>query len=574
MPKNKKPAQRKASTKKAPAKTQTARAPKCKTKIIQSNMTKKASHNSGDPFSSGNTVGNQQITVNFASEQGRRGQEIASLASGPIATSIVNMTVARRRSRHAVLTNAYAKRGIDILVSNVVGEGHNLISLAPKKIGEVENDFSEQVEELWEEWSEQVDVTGKLNFAAFERLAFRSMIEGGDSFVRLRTRRPEDGLAVPLQLQMFESEQVPAHKNEVFNNDRILAGIQFSPLGEIKFYHMYRSHPGDFTLAQDVQNTINTTPVPAQEVIHLHDVRRPNEVRGLPVLSQSLIQLSDLDTYMDAELVRKKAAALIGGFIRQPDGDLDKNPFITVEGTDENEDYHIEPMEPGSFPVLPPGYEVSFSNPADVGPHFNDFLKQQLMMVAAALNITFEQLTGDTSDANERTIRATMLEFKRIAQQYQNAILAHQFCRNVFNKWFDLALLSGALTIPEGMTMRQARKVKWASDPWEYLNPLQEVNVEIKKVRAGIKSRTEVIRESGRDPEEVEQMIIDEREREKENGLVFDTNPEAVSLSGVVQTTDPTDNFMTEEEKEERAEKDIITDEPPQLAKGKEAANE
>ena len=261
----------------------------------------------------------------------------------------------------------------------------------------------------------------------------------------MRTRRPEDGLVVPLQLQLFESEQVPVTKNEVFNNDRILAGIQFGPLGDIKFYHMHRSHPGDFTLARDVQQTINTTPIPAEQVIHLHDVRRPNEVRGLPVLSQSLIQLSDLDRYLDAELVRKKAAALIGGFIHRPVDQIDGNPFVTIDGEEENEDVHIEAMEPGSFPILPPGYDVRFSDPADVGPNFKEFLKQQLLMIAASVNVTFEQLTGDAGAVNERTIRATMLEFKRIAQQYQNAVLVHQFCRRVFDRWFDLAVLSGAL---------------------------------------------------------------------------------------------------------------------------------
>jgi len=524
------------TTKKSPPRAeavQSIRSPRTKTKIIQSKMTKSMS--SGDPFSMGGGSPSQ-ITVNFASEQGRRAGEVFGLGSGPIATSIVNMTVARRRSRHAVLTNPYAKRAIDILVSNVVGEGHRLIAMTG------DEEFNEQVEDLWELWSEQVDVSGKLNFAALERLAFRSMIEGGDAFIRMRTRRPEDGLVVPLQLQVFESEQVPVTKNESFNNDRILAGIQFGPLGNIKFYHMHKSHPGDFTLAQDLQKTIGTTPVQASEVIHLHDVRRPNEVRGLPVLSQSLIQLSDLDRYMDAELVRKKAAALIGGFIHQPIDQIDKNPFLSVQGEGVDEDFHIEPMEPGSFPILPPGYDVRFSSPADVGPNFKEFLKQQLMMVAIAVNVTFEQLTGDASSVNERTIRATMLEFKRIAEQYQNAILVHQFCRVVYKRWFELAILSGSLTLPAGMSMQKAMKHKFVADPWEYLNPLQEVNVEIKKVRAGFKSKTEVIRESGRDPKEVEAMIIAERESDKKNGLVFDTNPQSVSGSGVAQAFDPADD--------------------------------
>lgn len=517
---------------------------------LESNMTKQSS--ATDPFNMGNSASSAQVTVNFASEQGRRGAEVLGLGSGPIATSIVNMTVARRRSRHAALTNAYAKRAVDVLVSNVVGSGHKLMPMSGDEA------FDREVLDLWEEWSHEVDVTGKMNFSSMEALAFRSMLEGGDCFVRMRTRRPSDNLPVPLQLQLYESEQVPVTKNENIGNSRILAGIQFGPLGNVEFYHMYRSHPGDFTLSKEAVPSLQTVAISPDAIVHLHDVRRPNEVRGLPVLSQSLIQLSELDRYMDAELVRKKAASLIGGFIRKPNDDVDSNPFVSVEGREdpENEDVHIEAMEPGTFPILPPGYDVSFSDPADVGGNFEVFMRQQLLMIAAAVNITYEQLTGDVSDVNDRTIRATMLEFKRMAENYQRHVLVHQFCRKIYNRWFDLAVLSGALTLPNGMPLRQAKKAKWAADPWEYLNPLQEVNVDIKKIRAGLKSRTECTREWGNDPVEVERQIIDERQREKDAGLIFDSNPEAVSLAGIAQNIDPTDNLMTEEEKIELLEEE------------------
>ena len=270
----------------------------------------------------------------------------------------------------------------------------------------------------------------------------------------------------------------------------------------------------------------------------MHDIRRPGEVRGLPVLSAALIALSDLDRYLDAELVRKKAAALIGGFIRQPADMIGLNPFVT-DGDDEDEEVHIEDMEPGTFPILPPGYEVSFSDPADVGINFREFMKQQLFMISASLNITFEQLTGDYAGSNERTVRAAGLEFKRLVIQYQNTNMKHQLCRRVFQRWFRQALISGALTIPAGMTERQAMKVRWIADPWGFLNPLQEVNTQIAEVRAGLTPRSEIILRSGKIPEEVDRQIIQERQREKDNDLTYTTNAGVVSNAGVVQSTDP-----------------------------------
>ena len=190
-----------------------------------------------DPFALGGGAGLVESQVAFASEQGSRGQEVLGLGSGPITTSLVNMTVARRRSRHAVLTNPYAKRAVDVIVSNVVGSGHRLISEAP------DPEFKKQVEDLWEEWQSEASSDPGLDYSGVEAMAFRSMLEGGDSFVRMRTRRDEDGMTVPLKLQVFESEQVPVHKNESTGAQPIVGGIQFDALGQPIFYHMHQNHP-------------------------------------------------------------------------------------------------------------------------------------------------------------------------------------------------------------------------------------------------------------------------------------------------------------------------------------------
>jgi len=511
--------------------------------IIHSKIPKAAMEN--DPFVFGHNTNPTSNMPSFASELGRRGAEVIGLGTGPTSTSIINSTVARKRSRFAILTNAYASRGIDIMVSNVVGSGHRMLSLAPDKT------FKKQVEDLFNKWKNKAETSGKLNWGAFEALAFRSMIEGGDCFIRMRVRRPEDNLPVPLQLQIYESEQVPVTKNELNGANKIIAGIQFDALDRASFYHMYRNHPGEFSIMLANQGgNQETIMVPAAEIIHLHDVKRPNEIRGLPILSQALIKLSDLDKYMDAELVRKKACALIGGFIKEPaDGNNALNPFIGDEtGQDKESEVHIEALEPGSFPVLPSGYEVSYSSPADVGQNFQIFLKQQLMMIAASLNLTFEQLTGDMSNVNDRSLRANLLEFKRIATNYQENVLVHQLCNTIFAKWFDLAIISGALKIPEGMSDEDARKVKWIADPWPYMNPQQEVNTNISEVRAGFKSRSEIITERGGIPEDVDAQIKQDKEREKENDLIYTTNAEILSDSGVAHSTDPSGNIKDIEE--------------------------
>lgn len=496
----------------------------------------------GEPFqiASGGFFGQPD----FALMTGRRGPETRGLNTGPATTSILNGIVARQRSRFAVLASPFAKRSVDILVSNVVGSGFSLISEAPDK------EFKRKVESLWQKWGLVADTTGQLSFAGLTSLAYRSCIEGGDCFSRFRNRRAVDNLPVPLQLQLIESEQVPLFKNEKKGAHNIIAGIQFDVTGKPVIYHMFPNHPGDFLTVEGV--AAETVAVPASEILHIHEVRRPSDVRGMPALSQMLIRLSDFDRYMDSEMMRKKAAALIGGFITEPHDSQDLNPMITGLSDNNQEEVVIEAFEPASFGILPPGFDVKFSNPADVGANFEVFLKWQLRTVASSMNLTFEQLTGDLTDVTDRTLRATLLEFKRIITATQKNIIVFQFCQPVFDRFFDTAIISGALDIPAGLSEEDARKVRWIADPWKHLHPQQEIIAETMEVRGGFKTRSESLIERGKDPDEVDNRFAEDKERQSNLDLVFDTDVEEVSRAGVAHSVERlTKAFDTDDMEEE-----------------------
>ena len=76
----------------------------------------------------------------------------------------------------------------------------------------------------------------------------REMFVAGECFVRLRPRRAEDHLPVPLQLQLLQSEMLPFEKTETASSgNRIRCGIEFDVIGRRVAYHFRRRHPGDST---------------------------------------------------------------------------------------------------------------------------------------------------------------------------------------------------------------------------------------------------------------------------------------------------------------------------------------
>jgi lambda family phage portal protein len=180
-------------------------------------------------------------------------------------------------------------------------------------------------------------------------------------------------------------------------------------------------------------------------------------------------------------------------------------------------------LEPGTMQFLDPGEDVKFSSPADVGGTYEAFIKQQLRATAVGLGISYEMLTGDLSSVNYSSIRAGLVEFRRKCGMLQHNLIAFQLCRPVWNRWLELAILSNAIKIPNDPSFSL---VKWIPPGFAWVDPQKEINSQLNAVKAGFKSRTEVISEFGYDIEEIDDEIQKERQREKDMHLIFSSNPQ------------------------------------------------
>ncbi len=437
---------------------------------------------------------------------------------GAVAALAFTQNELRAKSRDLVRRNAWAAAGVEAFVSNAIGTGIKPQSMLPDQAER------EAIHSLWWDWCEAADAAGLTDFYGLQALACRAMLEGGECLVRLRYRRPEDGLPVGLQLQLLEPEHLPATLNqELASGDVIRAGIEFDKLGRRVAYHLYRSHPGDGSLTpMSGTGGIDTVRVPASEIIHLFRPLRPGQIRGEPWLARALVKLNELDQYDDAELVRKKTAAMFAGFITR----LSPEDNLMGEGLPDASGAALAGLEPGTMQILEPGEDVKFSQPADVGASYAEFLRMQFRAVAAAMGITYEMLTGDLTQVNYSSIRAGLLEFRRRCEAIQHGVIVHQLCRPIWRAWMEQAVLEGALTLP-GFSRRRREylSAKWIPQGWQWVDPQKEFNAMVTAIRAGLQSRSEAISAFGYDAEDINREIAADNQRADELGLVFDSDP-------------------------------------------------
>jgi len=415
------------------------------------------------------------------------------------------------RSRELVVTNGYAANACEAYAANLVGDG-----IKPSSLIE-DGELRDKVQQLWLAWTHEADADGLTDFYGLQAMIAREMFVAGECFVRIRPRRAEDGLLVPMQLQLLQAEMLPFEMTKTTpSGNPIRCGIEFDLIGRRVAYHFRRRHPGDST---DRNSAIpETTRVPAEDVLHIYRPIDAGQIRGLPHVAPAMVRLFLLDQYDDAELDRKKTAAMFAGFITKNAPE----EALMGEVEDEGTGIGIASLEPGTLQVLLPGEDIKFSSPADVGGGYEAFQYRTLLAISASVGLPYHLVTGDVRQANYSSLRAELVEFRRRIGQLQHGVLAHQFCRPVWQRWLETAALSGALKLPD---MAKAKPVHWIPPRWDWVDPLKDIQAQLLGINAGLMSRRKAVEATGYDIEEIDRENAADAERAANLGLIYSTSP-------------------------------------------------
>lgn len=446
-----------------------------------------------------------------AAGQGRRLIGWNPGASGPVKTIESGQATLRNRARDAARNEPIAAAIIRSWVSSLVGAGITCRS-------NLDPDMRHALDALWRDWLPQADADGACgDFYGLQSLAVRSFIESGEVFIRLRPRLPIDDLVVPLQVQILESDMLPAIDRLAENGNEIIQGIEINAIGQRVAYHFLKAHPGDGR-----GDTSSTTRVAAEYVSHVFAPERPGQLRGVSVLAPILASLKNLGDFIDATAERAKLSNLLVGFVTRPpsSGDATIDP---VTGRSVNPDYDGTPMaglEPGTMQELMPGESVTFSDPPQPGADFAEFVRTQISQIAAGVGgMPTEYLTGDLRDVSDRTLRVSLNEWRRVCESVQWQIIIPKVCAFVRNAWADAAVMAGVLTGDEG---RAAKLCEWTPPRHRHLHPTQDVQGLKLEIDAGLRSRSSVISEYGYDAIDVDAERAGDATREAELGLSSD----------------------------------------------------
>lgn len=417
----------------------------------------------------------------------------------------------RDRSRDLTRNNPHAAKALSSWVANIVGDGIMPRIRDPK------------LKALWQKFERECDADGQLNWYAMQTLAAREMIESGEVLARRRRRRSTDALAVPLQVQLLESDFIDSSKSgDTLGGNLAINGVEFNGIGQRVAYWLFAQHPGN-SFASFLTRA-NSAPIPAADIAHVYEKQR-TQTRGVPWCSPIIRAARDLDDYEFAEGVRKKIASSVVGVVTGFD-DNEAERGVAPQVVDANGKV-IEKFSPGMFAYARGGKQITFNTPgADGG--YADYKKMSLKTIAAGYRLPYELLSGDLSDVNYSSIRAGLVEFRRLVTAMQWQVFIPGFCQKVWDWFTEAAFLAGHIPNP-------VVEVEWSAPKFEWVDPYKDVLADILAIRAGIRTWPEVVGETGRDPEQVLAEIIEWFGKFDAGNVVLDIDPRNTAKSGAVQ---------------------------------------
>ncbi len=442
----------------------------------------------------------------------------ASLASE---TEFINRTLRyqlrtlRARSRQLSLNNAYGKKFAKMVVDNLCGPAPFILQAKVKTArGKLDDMANKRIEAAWKSWTRrgQCEITGLWSLNAVWKLIARIWAVDGEVVIR-KYRGPEYGKH-GFVLQIIDSDRLDDQKNKKLpGGGAIHMGIEYDAVQRPLAYHILRRKPAEWEHGY----TREADRIPAREILHLYLPEHAEQGRGVPWMYAAMMELVHLGAFEEAAVIAARVGASQMGVIQSPDG----GENLVGDSADAKGNPQID-AEPGTFPMLPPGYEIAGWNPkypdAAVGP----FLKSCLRGVAAGLDVAYHNLANDLESVNYSSGQIGEMGERDAWMGLQNFMIEHA-CQPIYDEWLEMQILTSQLQFEHGN--ERYLDVRFQGRRWTPIDPQKHITSNIEAINAGLKSRTRVVAETGEDFEDVVEELAQEQALLKQKNVSTATTP-------------------------------------------------
>lgn len=435
----------------------------------------------------------------------------------------------RSRGRQLGQNNDYARKFRGMVGNNIIGPGGIRLQVKVEDSpGKPDNLANDAIEQGWADWSQACDVTGQMSLRDMCENLVEGLPSDGEFLVR-EVRGADARNRFNFALQVIDVDRIDTTFNGQHGGNTVIMGVEVDSYRRPLALHLFAAHPNDGT-----RTGRQRVRVDASEVLHKFRIERAEQMRGIPWMAPGMLSMHHLGAFKLAALLAAEHGANHYGFFKQGI-DAAPGPAIGVAETDGDAAVQIAASQPGVYDTLPVGYEFQPHESKYPEAYFEPFVQTTLQRIASGWRVAYHSLANNLEGVSFSSIRSGTLEERDRWMADQEWFIG-AFMEPVFQAWLQMALLSGAITMPNGSALPAAKiakfsKHEWQPRRWEWVDPKTDMEAKILSVRAGLMAPQDLSAAMGYDFEDTLKAIKAAQELAEKYGVTltaYESTPGAV----------------------------------------------
>lgn len=389
----------------------------------------------------------------------------------------------RNRGYEAYDNNAIAKTLADVEAENVIGDGLNFhpTSSSPE--------WNKEAKDRYYRWLDECDLTGSRSGADLQRTIWTlSRVAGDIGWILVA-----DGDESRIQLVPAENIATPDGKYQ----DDIYDGIRFDRVGRATEFYV---------LSADERGQREFKPIAARDFVFLPHFTKTNQGRGVTCYMTIFEELAEFDKYRGGVATAAWLGTIFGLVIKQENAGRTVAGLDTVLGSQGDQRRAVY-YEKGMVKYVGTKDEVAQVQSYQPMQQAPDFMTQMLRLIGMPFGMPLEVFVKDMARCNFASARIGLLPFYRLCRTHATTRFGPRWSRTI--RWWLSREANRAPGDPKRWTNAFPSDY-WnhnlLPNEWDYTDPVSDVKGRALECAFGFDAISNVISESGKDPDEVHRL--------------------------------------------------------------------
>lgn len=410
----------------------------------------------------------------------------------------------RARSRDAAQNDDHMRMFLRMVEANIIGRTGIQVQAKPRLVnGKIDQVAASAIEDAWAAQRERGawDITGQHSRNGFDRLGIRTVAQDGELLLRIHEGDPDAPTGFCVELIDPEALDLD-YSTELTNGNVVRMGVEMTRRRRPVAYWVFSEG-----LPASGYQSYGTTPrarIPASELLHIYLPEWVWGSRGIPWAATALRRMKMLSGYEEAAITAARAAAVKSAvYVRQEWANPETNP----DGTQLDGGAIVQDLTPGGVEIAPYGMDLKPLDWQWPNTDHGAFCKEALRGIAGGLGVGYNALANDLEGVNFSSLRQGALTEREMWMLLQEWWI-DWVTKPIYRRWLAFALRTEQIGRRNGGAYNMDRfthlsTATFQGRRWPWVDPVKDIEAARAAVALGTRSVSDVIRESGRDPEEV-----------------------------------------------------------------------